>query len=126
MLVPLCCLSPLSLSLIHSRQSKYASSAAKNDLLHDRFQVNYNDEDAAWRKGSIMVWQEMKEKDDEEQQEEEATSAPAAGAAASSAPATSSSASAEQSAASSASAAAAAGPSKLRRWVPITAACVHA
>ena len=36
--------------------STYASSAQKNELLHERFGVNYNDEPEEFRKGSILVW----------------------------------------------------------------------
>lgn len=41
-----------------SRQTTYASSGQKNDLLHDEFGINYNEECAAYRKGSIFVWTE--------------------------------------------------------------------
>ena len=46
--------------------SSYASSAAKHELLFGKFGRNYNDEEAVWRKGSILVWTQEKEEADAE------------------------------------------------------------
>ena len=133
-------------------QSKYASSAAKNDLLHDVFQLNYNDEDSSWRKGSILLWKEITAKEQPQQPAETTNAATTtvgelaeacggsgssqAAASTASSPAASSSSKAPLPEASSAKSAAnaptavaaggtATGPSKLKRWVMLHLRAVH-
>ena len=57
----------LTAAQAHARLSG-SDSAAKHELLFRSFAINYNDEPAAHRKGSIIVWERYQQKPEEEEE----------------------------------------------------------